>query len=209
MCTCTACRSAASGVAREGRRPHSKPRATELPIHFCGTGARVQATVSLASLVAHSWSTSSLTSYGLMSFTNSACPGSGGDWCTSVKCMSISAAFIRCSITRSAFFTTAPSLPVTPRSNSGSIEASAGGRPSKPSRRKPSQLEFVMPSTTLWRNAATRDLPCQPACAVRCPIFTSTRRRVVQPSQRLRMTSRSRGRASEPLPAFGQASTPA
>ena len=31
------------------------------------------------------------------------------------------------------------------------------------SKRKPSQLELVMPSTMLCRNAATRDFPCHPA----------------------------------------------
>mmetsp|Transcript_58488 Transcript_58488/g.163943 ORF Transcript_58488/g.163943 Transcript_58488/m.163943 type:complete len:218 (+) Transcript_58488:994-1647(+) len=182
----------APSAERSGRRPHSKPSATELPIHFCGTGHFRQAMASSKSLRITSWLTSSATSMGASTLARSPWPGSAGSWWTSKKCVIISEAGRHCSMMRVAFLTVFSfALAWPPTSSNGSMELRAGGRLSKPSRRKPSADEFVMPSTKLCRTAASLDLPCQPACAVTCPILMSNIRSLVYPSRRFRMTSRS------------------
>mmetsp|Transcript_24825 Transcript_24825/g.78175 ORF Transcript_24825/g.78175 Transcript_24825/m.78175 type:complete len:234 (-) Transcript_24825:833-1534(-) len=178
-----------SGSDLVGNCPQSKARATELPIHFCGTGTWRQETARSARRRTVSRSTSSATSSGARSRSRASPPGSAGVWCTSRKCIMTSAPVIRWSMMRNAFFI-ALSLP-PPKSISGFIVLRLSGAPSKPSSLKPSHVELVTPSTRAWRMEADFDLPCQPAEAVFCPIFRSSKRRVTQPSWRFRSTSKS------------------
>mmetsp|Transcript_110952 Transcript_110952/g.310363 ORF Transcript_110952/g.310363 Transcript_110952/m.310363 type:complete len:209 (-) Transcript_110952:834-1460(-) len=187
-------RTSSSEAPRRGGSPASKPRATELPIHFCGTGHCRHATARPARRRTISWCDSSATSTRVRRSPTSSSGRAvlSESWWVSMKCMSISAPDMRCSMTRQAFFTTLRS-PVTPRSSIGSMDSRQGGRPSKPSRRKPSQLELVTLSTMLPRSAAMRDLPCQPACAVFWPILMSSIRSFLNPQRRFFITSRSLG----------------
>mmetsp|Transcript_25641 Transcript_25641/g.73732 ORF Transcript_25641/g.73732 Transcript_25641/m.73732 type:complete len:211 (+) Transcript_25641:978-1610(+) len=189
MLTRTALRSSASGTSRKAQLPASNPRATELPTHFCGTGERRHATERPARRLHISCKAISASSEGAQQ--GGPPEGSAGSWCTSMRCMTMSEAGMRWSMKRRAFFLVSLSAnickPAT--SISGSSEVKAGGAPSKPSTRKPSLCEVVRPSRRPCLKADTVPLPCQPASAVRSPIFTSSMRRHLQPSRRFLITS--------------------
>mmetsp|Transcript_71919 Transcript_71919/g.220144 ORF Transcript_71919/g.220144 Transcript_71919/m.220144 type:complete len:267 (+) Transcript_71919:566-1366(+) len=195
---------------RSGKRPISKPRPTELPIHFCGTGDRRHASASSASLHTISCKTISATSTGanvaasMLSAGPSAAssqwrPPDGSplfwpnwSWCTSKKRANISSPVHLCSIHLCAFLMVFSLFAEgTPTSSNGSIDTKLAGRLSNPSKRNPSACEFVQPSNSPCLSARIRDLPFQPAWPVTCPILMSSKRSWMKPSIKFRMTRRS------------------
>mmetsp|Transcript_5895 Transcript_5895/g.16761 ORF Transcript_5895/g.16761 Transcript_5895/m.16761 type:complete len:237 (+) Transcript_5895:951-1661(+) len=180
-----------------GSAPPSHTSATEEPIHIWGTGISRASTQRAASCRIMSKRTYSLYSVGVSTDSPSASACSDRS-AKSTQCRRNSGAFRRWRVKRRPFF---PSLMHghPPGSPSCCVRSPSPGL-SKPSSRKPCLEEFVILSTTSFRRAALRDLPCQPATAVLLPILMSSIRQVARPSRRFFKSSSSRGFGSSLSP---------